>query len=200
MTTDLKSLSDTQIQLKRQLVDRLAELHSQSLANADILDGKAWEILRTTSAIFGIVTTLQVVLGGTANKTVLWIFIAIALVIYILQIIFVMLCIRPRNVRYVPGVGELSYENIVGKYAFNIDEETQLDKLIVDYAGRKETELEVKESSKQTKKEVSKIIPGVIQYSQQITEQKARWIRLAIVCMSMIVCLLVMWAVLYVGV
>lgn len=134
---------------KKELVEQLSKILDQQLTATEVLDSKAWELLKITSATFGLVSAVEITLTKGQVSAGFWLTLAFVLFCYIVQSILVILVIRPRKWKLVPGVprGPLLFETFLPNYLAEYDEVKQqyvpmnengyLDQLLTDYLGRK---------------------------------------------------------------
>ncbi|HMN12690.1 MAG TPA: hypothetical protein PKD55_10250 [Bellilinea sp.] len=172
------------IERKRELVDALKQLLADQMDASEVLDNKAWEILKVTSATFGLVSALEITLSSASVGNLFWVILAGVMLLYLCQVEAVMRVIRPRDWRLIPGGedGVTTYNTLLPKYVAP-DESTYLDQLIVDYAGGPNPKNE------------ADILPGAISVAQAHNEDKAKWVRRAARLLSWIVVGLIVMAV-----
>ncbi len=129
------------VERKRELVESLKNLQGFYLAASDALDKKAWDILRVTTATFGIVSAIQINLVSDNTPGLFWAGLLGVLILYSLQVREVLATIRPTSWALVPGVedNDFRYETLVDKYVAtageHISEDDYLNQLIADYIG-----------------------------------------------------------------
>lgn len=172
------------IERKRELVDALKQLLADQMDASEILDNKAWEILKVTSATFGLVSALEITLSSTSIGNLFWVILAGVMLLYLCQVEAVMRVIRPRDWRLIPGGedGITTFNTLLPKYVAP-DESTYLDQLIVDYAGGPNP------------KNQEATLPGAISVAQANNREKAKWIGKAAVLLALIVVGLILMAV-----
>jgi hypothetical protein len=161
---------------KKDLVEKLERILVQQRSSAAVLDNKAWDILKTSSATFGLVSTVEIILlKGPVNVSFRTIF-SFVLICYILQSILVLLVIRPRKWGLVPGTPnhELSFSAFMKNYLIEYDGQSRefipkdddryYDQLLTDYLGHKDSN---------NPKQITK---GAIAIAQAHNSQKAKLI------------------------
>jgi hypothetical protein len=172
------------IERKQELVDSLKELLNVQLEASETLDNKAWEILKVTSATVGLVSALEITISeGTVGKY-FWAGLGVVLVLYFLQVVAVMLVVRPREWRLVPGGedGVTRYDTLLKKYVYP-DDSVYLNQLIADYVGMKNPN------------EGKEPLLGAIQVAQRHNKQKGWWLVVEAVLLGLIVAGLVIMAI-----
>lgn len=153
---------------KKELVELLKKQLDFHESASDALDSKAMELLKFTSALLGLFSVFQTSLARGRSDVVL-----VLLGFYVLQAVLVMLAVRPRQWRAIPGSpqGEISYEVLMQDYV-SLDDSRYFDQLIADYAGAG-----------------GKI--GAIQLAQRHNQAKGRRIFVAAVLLCLIIILAV---------
>jgi hypothetical protein len=195
------------VERKQKLVDDLQKLLDIQLANADILDNKAWEILKVTSGTVGLVSALEITLTKGIVGQSFWFGLAAVLVFYVLQIVVLMRAVQPRQWPTVPGGegGDLHYDILMERYVLP-DDNDYLNQLIADYVGIKDSDLPTDHSNNKSKfhlfktshfwhslcknreeLEKDKSLPGVIQKAQALNNEKAACLRVAAKLLGFIV-------------
>jgi hypothetical protein len=168
---------------KRELVVQLEAMLVEYRKASDTLDSKAWEILKVASATFGVVSALEITLSTGTLQLQFWLALLFALLVYSWLIFEVLCVISPQEWRLVPGTeqGVLSYEDLVIKYV-PIDDNKYLDKLIVDYAGKKDPD------------NPNKLLSGAIQHTESLNSYKGKHIKRAAVSLAILIALLIAMA------
>jgi hypothetical protein len=124
MADKLKLYND--VKRKRELVESMQKILELQLSAAEVLDGKAWELLKVSSATFGLGAVLEITLTEGKLGAAFWVVLSIVLVCYIVQSILVILVVRPRKWGLVPGVPpgtELLFETLLPRYMIEYDTE-----------------------------------------------------------------------------
>lgn len=168
---------------KHEIVESLERNLQFSREAAYKLEEKAWEILRVTSASFGIISALEITLTKGNLGPGFWLALAFVLVLYLLQVREVLQAVTPMSWRLVPGTsdGNPRFDSLVQKYVQEISSGMYLDKLIVDYVGKLD--------------EHSQIQLGAIQHTENNNLKKAKHVRMAAKLLSAIIVGLVVMAV-----
>jgi uncharacterized membrane protein YecN with MAPEG domain len=146
---------------KRELVAFLQKQLETYLDRSDKLDAKASALFNTVNAVVGLAFALIVIAGDDINIAFFVLLLA-ALVIYLLHTWLVIRTQKPRDFGVVPYArddGDDTFVPFMVKYVAPDDDE-YLDRLIVDYIGKRD--------------EDGNLLPGVLQTAQQALAVKKR--------------------------
>jgi hypothetical protein len=198
MSEQLELYSNTE--RKSDLLNRLAKILDEQMNAANVLDAKAWELFKVSSATFGLVSALQITITGGDVKTAFWGVLAIVFTLYIIQSILVIITVKPMTWWQVPGVAadqKLLFHTFLKKYMVEfdfqagrwvyLDDSRYLDQLLTDYLG-----MEDRDDPTKTKK-------GAIEVAQQNNKLKSILITISSGLLAAIVAGLVIMAIVAVG-
>lgn len=136
------------VERKRELVQLVHECLVEQLDASDVLDVKAWELLKFSGLIFGVIASIEIALVSGDVLLLFWQALVVVSLCYIVQTVLILQVIRPREWATVPGVPDgkiLNYENFVPNYMAQYNSQTDdyeplpesryLDQLLTDHLG-----------------------------------------------------------------
>ncbi len=169
---------------KRELIEMLKnQLEFQQRAG-DVLDDKAREIFRLSSAFFGIISGLFLSFVIDSPPDLFWVGMLVTLFLYVMLVVQVLIITLPAKWSLVPGPmpkEKYSYESLLKKYLFhNSDENDYLNQLIADYVGNYDHN------------DADKFIDGAIQKTEIINQKKARRLSVASILLTLIILSLIL--------
>ena len=163
---------------KERLVRDLHAINQSHLADGQIIEEKAWKILRFTSSVFVTVTTITTVIitvgGASINVLHFTPVLGISLAIFIVQMLLLSRVIRNDTYELTPPIPNdrnYTFELFLDEY-FTVSGEIYLENIISDYVGN-------------TKEE------GVIYKNYKRNVRKARYVSSMTACLLAIIVILV---------
>lgn len=151
---------DSSLAAKRHLAQDLKAALALKFDATRMIEGRAVEVFKFSSAIIGVVVGLRISLAGLQTNSFLTVGLLVLLFIYLAHIAFMCLVFAPREYSNFPGFpqkGVLDYAGFHAAYLAG-DEAHYLDQVIVDLAGNGEE-------------------PGVLEDAEKQNQKKARFFR-----------------------
>lgn len=154
----------------------ISALHTVLVTNMNTgpaLDDKAWNILRFTSAAFGVAIAIATLNKDTIDGTLFALGLIVALFIHMLQMWFLWKAIQPHEYVMPPGVPSenFSIDDFDSRY-YTVTTEDYLFYLVVDYIGTDK-------------------LPGAIQMAQAVNAKKTTYLNLMTLCLMATISVLI---------